>query len=263
MFKASSTSLQYAHIVARIFIVLGIYFVNFNPYYLIGSMVFYHVFMTMGLSVMLHRFFSHHSFKFKNKITEYFCTLISILSMRGSPIAWAYIHRYHHEHVDTEKDPHSPQDKPFKFFGLLDRNKKADQLEIWKIRSLMTKEQIFINQYYWLIILSVILPLGVLNFEIFYYFWLLPIVAVQFGINLQNYLGHMPKLFAYTNFKTKSSGQSQNNILLWPLYLGEAWHNNHHSHSKHFHYGKEISGKWWEYDPGGAFIKLVMKKDVL
>ena len=82
---------------------------------------------------------------------------------------------------------------------------------------------------------------------------------MQFSINLQNYLGHMSGFGAYRTYNNSTSGNSQNSLLLWPLYLGEAWHNNHHAHTRHYHYGKEISGKWWEFDPGASLIKLLKR----
>lgn len=259
IFQASSTNLQIAHILLRVIFLIGLLNVKFNLEYLIITFIWYHIFMTIGLSIMLHRYFSHHSFQFKSRTVEFIFTIISILAIRGSPLAWAYIHRSHHEYVDTEYDPHTPHGRKFRFFGLLDRDKKADDLKVWRIRSMMTKRNLIINQYYWLIVLGCVVPLSLLNFELFFFAWLFPVVLVQLSINFQNYLGHVPAPFSYVNFQTKGSGHSQNNILLWPLYLGEAWHNNHHSHHQHYHYGKEISGKWWEYDPGGALIKIIKR----
>jgi stearoyl-CoA desaturase (delta-9 desaturase) len=259
LFQASLHSVRYFHILARLGIIIGAFFVTFNLHLLLISFIAYYILLTGGISIMLHRYFSHKSFEFKSKIIRKFFILLSLLVVRGSPIAWAYLHRTHHEHVDTENDPHTPVGRRFNFFGLVDEKNKSDDIQIFKIKSLMTKEQLFINRYYWLILLAVLVPLAFIDFTLFYYMWLLPVVIVQFSINLQNFLGHMPGLGAYRTYNTATSGNSQNSLLLWPLYLGEAWHNNHHSHARHYHYGKEISGKWWEVDPGAVLIKLLKK----
>jgi len=259
IFQASSESLRISHVIARFLCLVGIFYFELSISNLFLTFVFYHIYMSIGLSLMLHRYFSHRSFRFKNSIIENLFTYISILAMRGSPIAWSYLHRDHHEFVDTPNDPHTPHGNTFKFLSLLDRNHKGNQLEIWRIRHLMTKKNLLINKYYWLILFLPLICIASYNLSYVYFGWLLPIVLVQLSINFQNYLGHMKSPLSYINYQTKSSGHSQNNILLWPLYLGEAWHNNHHSHSTHYHYGKEISGKWWEYDPVGNLIKLISK----
>lgn len=258
-FQPSPKSLRFIHIGLRILLLVGLFHVYLDINLVFLSIISYYVFINIGLSIMLHRYFSHRSFEFKNKFIRNISILISILSLRGSPLAWAYIHKQHHENVDTENDPHTPLDRTFNLLGLVDQKNLSDNLHIFKIRNLLTKEQMLINQYYYLIVLIFVLPLALLNFQLFFYLWLLPIVVIQISINLQNFIGHLPIIGAYRNFNNKFSGNSQNNIILWPLYLGEAWHNNHHSIPSHFHYGKEISGKWWEIDPAAFFIKMVKR----
>lgn len=259
IFQPSASSVRYVHMLARIGAIVGAFFVSLEWQSVVIAIIGYYIFLNVGLSIMMHRYYSHRSFEFANKFVRYVFVLISLLALRGSPMAWAYLHRSHHEHVDTEGDPHTPVGYKFKFFGLVDRHNRSDDIKIFRIRGIMNRENILINQYYWLILLVVLLPLAVIDFHIFYYVWLIPVVGVQFSINLQNYLGHMPFYGSYRTYNNATSGNSQNSILLWPLYWGEAWHNNHHSHAKHFHYGKEISGKWWEFDPAATLIKLVKK----
>jgi stearoyl-CoA desaturase (delta-9 desaturase) len=259
LFQASSTTVRYAHILARIGVIFGAFFITFDLTLVLTSIIAYYILLTIGISIMMHRYFSHKSFEFKNNIIRKFFIIISLLSLRGSPIAWAYLHRAHHEHVDTKNDPHTPVGRKFNFFGLLDENNKSNEIKIFKIRSMMTKEHLFINQYYWLILGLILAPVAFINFTFFYYAWLIPVVLVQFSINLQNFLGHMPGFGAYRTYNNSTSGNSQNSLLLWPLYLGEAWHNNHHAHARHYHYGKAISGKWWEIDPGASLIEILKK----
>jgi hypothetical protein len=49
----------------------------------------------LGISMMLHRYYSHKSFKLDN-LAKWFYTVFAVLAGRGSPLGWVYIHRIHH-----------------------------------------------------------------------------------------------------------------------------------------------------------------------
>lgn len=255
IFQPNPSSLRNVHIFLRLLTIGGLFLIT--NHYLLLSLLSYYILITIGVSIMMHRYFSHKSFEFNNKVLRLIFIFISILSLRGSPMAWAYVHKKHHENVDTLDDPHTPIGRKIDIFGLADQNNVSNNIKLFKIRTLITREQILINEYYYLIVILSMIPLALINFDWFYYGWLIPVVLIQITINLQNFVGHIPVTGSYCNYTNNSSGQSQNNILLWPLYLGEAWHNNHHSHPGHFHYGSEISGKWWEFDPAAFIIKSI------
>ena len=44
---------------------------------------------------------------------EYFLTVCATLALEGGPLFWVATHRVHHQHTDTEGDPHSPRDGGF------------------------------------------------------------------------------------------------------------------------------------------------------
>jgi stearoyl-CoA desaturase (delta-9 desaturase) len=73
------------------------------------------VFLTMGtlggigVEVGFHRYFSHKSFKAVKPLSVVLVVLGSMTVM-GPVFYWAHYHRRHHQHSDTEKDPHSPND---------------------------------------------------------------------------------------------------------------------------------------------------------
>lgn len=259
LFQASANNVRAAHILARILVVAGAFYIVPSWTVLVTVLVCYHILMSIGLSMMLHRYYSHRSFEFKSAAVKWLFTWISVLALRGSPLAWAYIHKQHHQHVDTDGDPHTPVGHEFKPLGLPDRGGVSDKIDVMKIRSIVTQAQLKINQYYWLLILAVIVPLALYDFTAFYTMWLLPVVLVQLSINMQNYLGHMPGWGSYRNYEEGKTGQSQNSFLLWPFYLGEAWHNNHHDQAGNYHYGRGISGNWWEVDPVATVIRVVGK----
>eukprot|EP00252_Welwitschia_mirabilis_P020166 TRINITY_DN4883_c0_g1_i2.p1 TRINITY_DN4883_c0_g1~~TRINITY_DN4883_c0_g1_i2.p1 ORF type:complete len:307 (+),score=32.29 TRINITY_DN4883_c0_g1_i2:200-1120(+) len=61
----------------------------------------------LGITLSYHRHLSHKSFKIP-KWLEYFFAYCGAQAFQGSPIDWVSTHRYHHQHCDSEKDPHSP-----------------------------------------------------------------------------------------------------------------------------------------------------------
>ena len=92
---------------------------------------------------------------------------------------------------------------------------------------------------------------ALIDLQLFYWAWIVPAMLIQFSTSNFNYFGHTT---GYRNYVTKD--QSRNNPWLWPIILGEAWHNNHHSDAKNF----STKRKYWEIDPLVWLIKLVELK---
>jgi stearoyl-CoA desaturase (delta-9 desaturase) len=77
--------------------------------------------------------------------------------------------------------------------------------------------------------------------------------AKQVVANCQALANALSKL-GYRNYPTKDD--SVNCPWLFPLLLGEAWHNNHHGDGRNPNYGR----RWWELDPTFWLIKIIEKK---
>ena len=213
------------------------------------SLVSFYILNILGIWMTLHRFYSHRSFKFKNKILYWFFTTVAVLAGRGSPLGWVYLHRHHHKYSDTEKDPHSPKFLGYKLFGFEHmKSEENNKMEIFLVKDLMTKEHLFIHKWYTAIILTFALVFALLNLELFYFAWAIPAFAIQLSQSNFNYFGHM---LGYRNFETKDD--SRNNPWLFPILLGEAWHNNHHAKPSNF----STTEKKTEIDPLTWFIKVV------
>jgi stearoyl-CoA desaturase (delta-9 desaturase) len=203
----------------------------------------------LGNWMMLHRYFSHKTFEFKNDTLKYMFIVLTILTGRGSPLGWTYIHRQHHAYSDTTTDPHSPKVLGYKLFGFGHyKQMETEQMKLFLVKDLMTDLHLTIHKYYMLFILSFILVLGLYDTELLYFGWIVPVSLVQISQNTFNYFGHMN---GYRNFETKDD--SRNNIWLFPIILGEAWHNNHH------HNPNKLSTKIlkYEFDPVTWVIKLI------
>ena len=68
-------------------------------------LLFWYVFIGLGVSLGTHRLISHNSFQ-SNPVLKYI--LVYAGTPAGPPIQWALNHRIHHKTTDTAEDPHSP-----------------------------------------------------------------------------------------------------------------------------------------------------------
>ncbi len=210
----------------------------------------FYVYVVLGVSITLHRYYTHKGFEFPNPVVKWLFTVIAILSGRGSPLGWVYVHRVHHAHTDTEKDPHSPHNLGFKLFGFRPLEPKEEKTKIFMIKDMLSKDQVFIHENYLGVILLCLAVLALIDINLVFFAWVLPVALVQLSQNCFNYFAHM---YGYRNHDTKDT--STNNVWLWPLILGDAWHNNHHAKAQSF----STQEKWWELDPAAYIIKVIKK----
>ena len=217
--------------------------------FIIMIAVFY-VLNILGIWMTLHRYYSHKAFEFNHPITKWIFTIVAILAGRGSPLGWVYIHRQHHAYSDTTKDPHSPKNTGYKLFGFSHMKNQEGEMKLFLVKELMTPVQLFIHKWYMLIILSFIVLLGLINIELLYFAWIVPIFLIQLSQYNFNYFGHM---YGYRNFNT--ADDSRNNKWLFPAILGEAWHNNHHGNPLSI----TTQLRWWEFDPAAFIIRIIKK----
>jgi stearoyl-CoA desaturase (delta-9 desaturase) len=136
-------------------------------------------------------------------------------------------------------------------FGFGHMKKQEGEMKIFLVKELMTPEQLFIHKWYMLLLIPVLIIFALIDLQLFYWTWIVPAMLIQFSTSNFNYFGHT---HGYRNYETKD--QSRNNILLWPIILGEAWHNNHHRFPKNSYFG----GKWWQLDISGLIIKVIRSK---
>jgi len=249
LFSASAISLSIIQIISTIGAIIGLWVFSFDYLSIIVILVSYYLYSGIGVSMMLHRFYAHKSFEFKYPILKYVFTWFALMSGRGSIIGWVHVHREHHAFSDTEKDPHSPSIKGWRvlFPHLMDYGKK---INVRLVRDLLNKKQIYINDYYMLLVLSCVSILIIIDPWIAYFCWFVPVSITHFVLNTFIYFGHN---LGYTNHKYKDNSKNLwvYGILLW----GEGWHNNHHSNAKNWN----MQEKWWELDLIAPLIYLVKK----
>lgn len=151
-----------------------IYNVNELSSWLLFTILFYILIAHWGISLGYHKLFSHRSFN-PSMWVALSTVIVCISAFIGSPYAYSMIHRLHHKHVDTDKDPHTPKDRwyhayffPFFVKEKLEKNFSKEELRK-TIDDLFKKYPWFkkltdINQ--WLIALSVYLILWFIEFDL-------------------------------------------------------------------------------------------------
>lgn len=194
--------------------------------------------------------------------TFYFCTWFFQGASFLNPRAYAIMHRMHHAHSDTEKDPHSPhffrdvfsmmwhtrkiyndhvsnKTKPEKGFD----GKYPEWKSLDKIGDHMAV-RIGFGIAYTLFYIAFV-PAGA-----WWLFLLLPVHYLMGPIHgaIVNWCGHK---YGYTNFDNKDHSK---NTTPWGLFmLGELFQNNHHKRPN----SPRFSVRWFEIDPVYPVMKLL------
>lgn len=246
LFSSSPNTLRIIQLLSITLLIVCPFVADISWKYILLSVLMFYGYSVLGISMMLHRYYSHKSFKL-NLVIKWFFTAFAVLAGRGSPLGWVYIHRIHHATSDTEKDPHSPHNENFNFIGFkpIQENTKINH---FIVKELLTAAHIKIDKYYLLVILSFLTLLSVIDVNLIFFMWAIPVFVVSVTQTMFNYFAHTK---GYRNFET--TDRSTNNLYLWPFILGDAWHNNHHANAQ------LVSTKIrrYEYDPIGVLINFI------
>jgi fatty-acid desaturase len=245
-----NVSVRALQVLAHFGLLFGIYYcyINSNWSYMLYSVFIYWTIGVLGINIGYHRLISHRSFNTYKPI-EYLLALIGIITTVGSPLAWTALHRHHHTHAETEKDPHSPYQLGWwrAWFG------------IWKIYRISPKlikdirKDTFYkltHKYYFYIIGIYILVLGLINPLWIIFAYAIPAVLVLHSTSAIIVIAH---IHGYRNHDV--SDESRNSWIASLITLGEGWHNNHHANSKAWNNQE----RWWEIDPNAWIIRVIKK----
>jgi len=97
-----------AHATAWIGLILFHVFFGFEWINMLYLLVGWIMIEGLGVAVILHRYVSHRAVELRPGLKP-IMLWISCLSLQGSPLGWAAVHRgSHHRYSDTDKDAHSP-----------------------------------------------------------------------------------------------------------------------------------------------------------
>jgi stearoyl-CoA desaturase (delta-9 desaturase) len=213
----------------------------------------------LGITLCFHRLLTHHSFR-TPKWFKYFLTSCGCLAWQGGPITWVGTHRLHHQHSDSDHDPHSPTHGFTWSHILWTLHRKLEGIHAWDAAKDLQKDEgiVFLDKYFWL-------PQAVLAAALFGVgFWIggvwLGLSWVVWAVAFRTiavyhttwFVNSASHTWGYKNYET--TGEQSTN-LWWVALLswGEGWHNNHHAHPRSAAHGL----RWFEIDPTYWTIKLL------
>lgn len=208
-----------------------------------------------AVTIYLHRCMAHRALDLHPMVSHFFRLWLWLTTGQVTR-QWIAVHRKHHAKVETEEDPHSPQIYGIRKLLLegteLYRTGVRDQETLeryghgapddWLERNVYTRYSG--RGYYLTLALNLILfgPIGATMWAV-QMLWI-PVTAA----GVINGLGHW---WGYRNYETPDAST---NISPFGIIIGgEELHNNHHA----FASSAKLSSKWWEFDIGWVYIRLM------
>ncbi len=222
--------------------------------YVITTFAITHI-TIISVTLYLHRCQAHRAIELHPAVSHFF-RLWLWLTTGMETKAWTAIHRKHHAHCEKEEDPHSPQ-----ILGLpkvlwqgaeLYRKESINEATLEKFGKGTPDDWLEKNVYRKysakgiLITLALdLILLGIPGLTI----WAIQMMWIPFfAAGVINGIGHF---WGYRNFECPDAST---NIVPWGILVGgEELHNNHHT----FGTSAKFSVKWWEFDLGWLYIKLL------
>jgi stearoyl-CoA desaturase (delta-9 desaturase) len=245
--------------------------VAFNWWYLLlfGGMS---LVSAVGITVGYHRLCTHKSFTTPAAMRYLFAAAGS-MAVQGPVIRWCAEHRKHHQHSDTEGDPHSPHMSRHGSWGegivatlrgafhahmgwlFVGRSKGLGKYsaDLRADRALVLADRQFI---FWVIagLAFPALLAGLISMSwwglLLGFLWgglvrVLMVHHITWSVNSVCHLwGTQP---------FDSHDESRNNPLVGVLAMGEGWHNNHHAFPASARHGL----RWWEFDFSYCLIRAL------
>lgn len=208
-----------------------------------------------SVTIYLHRHQAHRALEL-SPLASHFFRFWLWLTTAIVTREWVAIHRKHHACCETAEDPHSPRCKGILavlFGGYWLYRREAARPETLARFGQGTPADYLERQLYTRHPNLGILLLALLDIALFG----LPGVAIfvaqmlwipVWAAGVVNGLGHY---LGYRNFETPDAST---NLLPWGILVGgEELHNNHHAYMA----SARLSNKWWEFDIGWAYVRLL------
>jgi len=214
------------------------------------SLIAYLTYGFLGVTIGYHRMLAHNSFETYAPI-RYLLIFCGMLCTIASPLTNTLVHRSHHKHTDTEKDPHSPVGRGVLTSWFSDWTDYVPHLELRLIKKELKDPFFkFTHKYYVPILLMFSLVLTLIDWKIAAYAYCIPAACMFHLKGLFNVAGHQ---WGYRNYDT--TDESRNSWFMHVMTLGDGLHNNHHMYPTRWN----TQIKWWEIDPAAWVIWLIKK----
>lgn len=209
------------------------------------------------VTLFLHRGQAHRGIEF-HPVVEHFMRFWLWLTTGMVTKEWVAVHRKHHRFTEQNEDPHSPKIYGLwnvLFKGALLYHKASRDTEMANVYGAGTPDDWVERNIYRKHSRLGITLLLVLNLLCFSWWgiliWGIQMIWIPFwAAGVVNGLGHF---YGYRNGDTKDNSKNISPIGL--IIGGEELHNNHHIDPAN----PKLSKKWWEFDIGWMWLKLLVK----
>lgn len=241
---------------------------------------FLHLVIGLGITLGAHRAFSHNTFHGPPIVYNVLAFLYLLSFDRcGQPLlSWIVQHRMHHQHTDTDKDPHSPiHGFWWAFCGHhIFRNEEHWNEKIYMAENNFRDEKYHVffakiaNSYFWMWATQLILVVfwsaigfyiggfkKAIDFVVWFVFIRFVISQTLHGfLDTFNHGCPWPLSLIQDTYGTKT--RAINQFVLWLLQGGnETTHNRHHAWPNIA--GQKTTWKFWEQD-ADAIIMWILEK---
>lgn len=231
--------------------------------------VTFYVLTGWGVTIGYHRLFTHKSFE-TNKYVTALLGIFGSMALEGPILRWVAAHRRHHQHSDSEEDPHSPHLHGEGWAGMWKG--------IWHahVGWLFHPDAPGLSRYVGDLRRD---PL-IRRIDSMFLFWVFAGLALPallgglltmswYGALLGFLWGGLARIFLvhHVTWSINSvchlwgsrpfpgEDESRNNFFFGVMAMGEGWHNNHHAFPTSARHGLW----WWQLDISYLMI-LLMKK---
>lgn len=212
----------------------------------------------VGVAVVLHRYVSHKAFEARVGLKPILLWL-GCLSLQGSPLGWAAIHRgSHHRYSDTEKDAHSPTKGWFYAWHMWLHDWDQYFNPKYAVDLIRDPMHTWFAKHYVKVILVTYLMVFFISPTLLLFGFMIPAALSLYQESNINVFCHTNE-FGYRNFDTKD--QSRNVPVLAWITWGQGWHNNHHEKASSYDFGTTISGNPREFDMSLLLLYVVATKE--
>ncbi len=218
----------------------------------------------VGITVGFHRLFCHRAFE-TNRTVQFLLAVLGSMAVEGPLLKWVAVHRRHHQHTDTDKDPHSPHEGGEGVLGMMrgiwhahmgwffqpvPPNLPRYVKDLRQSRTLRLASALF---PLW-VTLGLLIPAALGG--LFTGTWMGFGTGFLWGGLARIFLVHhvtwsinsICHLWGSQPFR--AGDHSRNNFVFGVLGFGEGWHNNHHA----FPSSARLGLRWWQIDLGYWFI---------
>ncbi len=222
--------------------------------YVAAALVLTHV-SVAAVTIYLHRHQAHRALTLHPAVSHFFRFWLWLTTAMLTR-EWVAVHRKHHAKCETAEDPHSPQTRGLAavFFGGVALYEAAARdphtvatwgkgtPDDWIERHLYTRYRYLGLALMFLVDVALFGWIGLIIYAV-QMLWM-PVWAA----GVINGVGHF---WGYRNFETQDA--SRNIVPIGLVMGGEELHNNHHAYRQ----SARLSNKWWEFDIGWLYIRLL------